>query len=111
MKTRFILIFTLCFTLLAGWGQVSAAGNTPGLEVEHSVDGKSIDFYFTVKNFDLSQDKGWVLLTLDGRPIKVFDSQKRVSGLSSGTHKVIAVLEQKNGTHPGMMIEFEVNIP
>ena len=111
MKKRIILIFTLCFTLLMGWGQVYAAGNTPNLEVEHSVQGKSIDLYFTVKNFTLSQGKGCVILTLDGRPIKVYSNQKRISGLTSGTHKIKAELEQNNGSHPGMTIEFEVNIP
>lgn len=87
-------------------------GESPVLEVEHSIDGKNLDLYFTVKNFPLSQEKGWVLLTFDGKTSKVYAKQKRFSGLKSGTHQIKAVLEQKDGVrYPNSMIQFDVNIP
>ena len=108
-KMHVILLFLFIFTLNAA---TQVAANAPSFEVEHSLEGQDVELYFTVKNFTLSKDRGWVGLSLDGgTPVKVYESQKRLSGLKSGKHRIKALLQGKNGTLTGSPIEFEVNIP
>ena len=108
-KMHVILLAVFIFTLNAS---THVAANAPVFEVEHSVEGHDVDLYFTVKNFTLSQNRGWVNLTLDGgSPIKVYSNQKRLSGLKSGKHRIKALLQGKEGAQTGSSIEFDVNIP
>jgi hypothetical protein len=117
-KMNVILLAIFIFTIFTGAvlpfnASTHVAAHAPGFEVEHSVEGHDLDLYFTVKNFALSPDHGWVVLSLDGgNPIKVFTKQKRLSGLRSGKHRVKAYLQGKEkGALTSSPIEFDVNIP
>lgn len=108
-KTHVFLLAIFMFIINAA---THVAANAPGFEVEHSVEGHDLELYFTVKNFTLSKDRGWVALSLDGgSPVKVYTNQKRLTGLKSGKHRIKALLQGKQGALSGSAIEFDVNIP
>jgi hypothetical protein len=116
-KKAFILLAVSIFIYISGvlfplHISIQAGSNPPGFEVEHSIEGHNLELYFNVRNFSLSKDHGWVVLTIDGKsPMKIVANQKRLTGLSSGKHHIKAYLQGKDNRMIGTPIEFDVIIP
>ncbi|WP_027417140.1 hypothetical protein [Aneurinibacillus terranovensis] len=92
---------------------------SPSLEVEHSIEGRTLQLYFNTKNIKLTTDRagapnhiavGHIDLYVDGQKTRRFTSEAEVR-LQPGKHKIAVELADNHQTpFPGSRIEFEVVI-
>ncbi|WCK52389.1 hypothetical protein PP175_13070 [Aneurinibacillus sp. Ricciae_BoGa-3] len=97
------------------------AAGTPALEVEHSIEGKSVQLYFSTNNFQIASPgaragkragEGHILLWVDGKITKQYKKEVQLPALTSGNHKFAVELAGNDDTpYPNTRIEFDVTLP
>jgi hypothetical protein len=101
-----------------GVGMQAAA--SPSLEVEHSIEGKSVQLYFSTQYFKLTRNQaagvnrageGHILLWVDGKLTRHYAKEVEIP-LSSGSHKFAVELAKPDNTpYANTRIEFVVTLP